>query len=194
MQCRHMPMQEQRAPRGQCPGGGIPGLAVGKWALCLLGIRAPAESQRSPTRGLPLHPAHTTPPTVLILLKERASSDQGTSSPKLFTVLRDAGGGGPPGEGIERRWTSTLECSFYNRLLGIFWGLGISTVAIFPSPKTNLKAQACRFWEAAPADQRRPPSASLLFCILLPGRTTSPTWGVSPTLKSSRNVKASVSW
>lgn len=35
-------------------------------------------------------------------------------------------------------------------------------MAICPSPKTNLKAQARRFWEAAPADQRRPVCVSVV--------------------------------
>lgn len=77
----------------------------------------------------------------------RGSDHPRPASKALFTVRQNAKGGGPHRKGIELLLTSTLKCSFYNRLLGIFWRLGISTVAICPSPKTNLKAQACRFWE-----------------------------------------------
>lgn len=123
---RSMQVQEQRASRWQRPGSAATGLAAGSWAVCpsrhqQLKDQASAETRRSPNCWLPPCPVHTTPPRSHYSPEWRSSGHLGAASKALFTGLQDAGGGGPHRKGIELLLTSTLKCSFYNRLSGIFW-------------------------------------------------------------------------
>lgn len=119
VQGRHAPARTE-APRRQCPRGVTTGLAAGNLAVCPSGIQGTCRTRALGQPRAPSESCAQNTPRFLVYCT-RGSDHPRPASKALFTVRQNAKGGGPHGKGIELLLTSTLKCSFYNRLLGIFW-------------------------------------------------------------------------